>query len=110
MKDYRANWLARNPDQIKSLRLGRRAAAWRRRNINVTKEAYDKMLEEQQGLCALCGEPFDEPRAPAVDHDHTTGKTRALLHNRCNVAIGLLGDSLQKIRLALHYLESYQKP
>jgi hypothetical protein len=110
MKDYRANWLARNPDQT-AIRFGRRLASWQKRGVSITKEVYDGMLSKQQNLCALCHEPFDEPQAPAVDHDHITGKVRALLHKRCNAAIGFLGDDPKKVRCALEYLESHlQKP
>lgn len=56
---------------------------------------YERMLEEQGGVCALCGtdDPGTRPnkegaRHFCVDHDHKTGKVRGLLCMRCNVTVG----------------------
>lgn len=43
-----------------------------------------KMAKAQGGLCALCGLPFTTKDGPALDHDHTTGLVRAVLHRSCN--------------------------
>lgn len=43
-----------------------------------------KMAKEQGGLCALCHKPFTAKDGPALDHDHTTGLVRAVLHRSCN--------------------------
>lgn len=52
------------------------------------------------GLCAIC------LLAPAecVDHNHTTDKVRGLLCPRCNMGIGLLGDSAATAHSAAKYL------
>lgn|SRR5271157_3198267 len=104
MKGYKASWAARNPESAK---FSKRCSRWRHNGFDMTKEEYEKMLEEQHHLCALCFEPFDESYAPAVDHNHETGKARAILHTRCNSAIGLLGDDPVRVRLALEYLERH---
>jgi len=41
----------------------------------------------------------------ALDHDHTTGKFRGWLCDRCNLAIGLLGDTLRRVNRAVNYLK-----
>lgn len=43
-----------------------------------------KMAKDQEGKCALCGLPFTPKDGPALDHDHTTGLVRAVLHRSCN--------------------------
>lgn len=42
-----------------------------------------------------------------VDHDHDTGIFRGWICNRCNLGIGLLGDSIEGLRRALTYLETH---
>jgi hypothetical protein len=78
--------------------------------INI--EQYQKMFDEQNGCCAVCGETETEihPRSGrlrrlAVDHCHKTGKVRGLLCNNCNRAIGLLKDDPTVLRSAINYLE-----
>lgn len=50
--------------------------------------AYRKTkLAEQGGRCALCGEEI-EAGADVLDHDHSTGRVRAVLHRGCNAMLG----------------------
>jgi hypothetical protein len=44
-------------------------------------------LEEQGGRCALCGEVCTLPEA-VVDHEHSTGEVRGVLHRGCNAMLG----------------------
>jgi hypothetical protein len=57
----------------------------------ITPEDYDRLNEQQHGLCAICGQP---PRGKmkrlSVDHDHTTQRVRGLLCITCNRALGYL--------------------
>lgn len=49
---------------------------------------YERLLADQGGVCAMCGKlPLHHQRL-RVDHDHKTGKVRALLHDSCNLAAG----------------------
>jgi hypothetical protein len=70
---------------------------------NLTKDDYNKMLSDQNELCAICH--VDEGKTLCIDHDHVTNKVRGLLCNRCNKGLGLLGDSLDSINSALSYLK-----
>ncbi len=65
---------------------------------------YRRMVEAQQGLCYLCQRPPGR-KGLGVDHNHKTGKTRALLCARCNMAIGGLRDEPALCRRAADYLE-----
>lgn len=85
-------------------------AAHRKSNLKrlygITPEAYDKLLEEQQGKCAICDRHVSEFQKPfVVDHDHKTMAVRALLCPACNTAIGLFGDDPQTLRRAATYLK-----
>ena len=78
------------------------------RLYGMTEEQFGNMLAEQSGLCALCHEPLfgSKGRSPVIDHNHVTGKVRGILHNNCNIAIGMLQDYPSKLRKAAEYLES----
>lgn len=81
----------------------------------ITLEQYNKKLEEQDGHCAICPAKPEEVGTLCVDHDHSccaTEKTcgnclRGLLCSRCNAAIGLLDDSVEKIMAAAEYVQFY---
>lgn len=46
-----------------------------------------RLLTAQGGKCALCGEACTAASA-RLDHDHSTGAVRAVLHNGCNALLG----------------------
>lgn len=82
-------------------------------NYGIEAAAYRKLLEEQNGVCAACGNP-ELPRRKtvsatrlSVDHDHTTGKVRGLLCSNCNTALGLLQESPERILALLTYLRTH---
>lgn len=64
--------------------------------FNITLEQYDKMLEKQNGVCAICGKPPIH-RKLAIDHNHKTGKIRGLLCIRCNPMLGWHEKYYEKI-------------
>ena len=77
----------------------------------VTQADYAKMLSDQDGLCAICGNPETSTmrgflRRLCIDHCHVTGKVRGLLCSGCNHAIGKLGDDPAILRRAADYLEA----
>jgi hypothetical protein len=73
------------------------------KKFGMTEDDYQKMFDEQLGLCAICHKPENDIKL-AVDHDHKTGKVRALLCKKCNMGIGLLGDDPDTILSASLYL------
>ncbi len=90
---------------------------WRRNDMfkkqfGITLDDYDKMLESQKGLCAICGlkETFTmkgRTHSLAVDHDHVTGKIRGLLCRACNQMLGLGKDKITTLEGAIQYLKKY---
>jgi hypothetical protein len=99
----------RNRDYAAS---GRKAPADRKshlkRNFGLTLDDYDRMLEEQGGGCAICGDPPGQT-ALHVDHCHETGVVRGLLCFRCNSALGNLRDDPDIITLALVYVTRHRE-
>jgi Recombination endonuclease VII len=77
----------------------------------ITKEDFDAMLERQGGCCAICGSHQSRGRHSvlSVDHCHETGAVRGLLCTPCNSALGVLGDTAEKLRKAVDYLSLFSK-
>lgn len=59
----------------------------------LTMAKYAGILESQQGICLLCQKPPREGRFLVVHHDHGTNRVVGLLHQNCNVLLGIVGDS-----------------
>lgn len=92
----------------------RRLAEQRRshfmKSYGITPERYLEMADQQDGKCAICRRPERDlyPNGDlknlSVDHDHETGKVRGLLCRPCNVGMGNLGDSAERLTAAARYL------
>ena len=67
----------------------------------------ERMHSDQDGRCAICGCVENNGRDFCVDHDHLTGKVRALLCDECNKGIGSLRDSATLLRQAAEYIECH---
>lgn len=91
----------------------------RRRELNFRRygldgKKYDQMVEEQRGLCAICGKSEISRQQPSnvilnlsVDHNHLTKNVRGLLCQKCNHALGLLKVDefgILNLQLAISYL------
>ena len=69
-------------------------------------DEYLEMVEKQENLCAICGNP-PGAKALAIDHDHTTNKTRELLCVSCNFALGWFKDDIEVMLKAIAYIEKH---
>ena len=97
----------RNPEVAKNGHL--------KRNFGLSLEDYNKMLEEQNNVCAICKNPevkiFKKTGKLVdfcVDHCHKTGKIRGLLCWNCNTSIGKFKDSIEILQNAIDYLKKNQ--
>jgi recombination endonuclease VII len=74
-------------------------------------ELYERHLQMQQGVCAICKEPPPPPGAApfCVDHDHETGATRSILCNPCNQGLGRFKDNSELLRNAAEYIEIHEE-
>lgn len=72
---------------------------------------YDQRLLEQGGHCALCSRTPDQEHHGVlhVDHDHSSGKVRALLCSNHNTALGLFADDPTALRAAADYIERFSR-
>lgn len=84
------------------------------KRYGITIDRYEEMVEEQDGVCAICGGPPRRDVSPmgdktaklVVDHNHSTGKVRDLLCFDCNVKLGAIEDE-QFMLLARAYLRRH---
>ena len=87
--------------------------------FNMSIKDFEKLLEEQNQRCAICGRDFNElfrkynnkttVRTPRIDHDHKTGKIRGILCNRCNMLLGRCVDNSYILIKAVNYLKENEK-
>lgn len=80
-----------------------------REKFNLSEEEYTKLLERQNGVCAICGQPENSTfkgsiKRLAVDHDHETGRVRGLLCRRCNLGVGYFNDDKELLFKVIDYL------
>lgn len=68
-------------------------------------EGRKALFKAQGGCCPVCTEPLTLWNH--VDHDHTTGRVRGLLHARCNLLIRDLEGHEDDVSRALEYLSAY---
>ncbi len=98
IREYRAQ----NPE---------RAAKWSRKRFlkqtyGITPAEYDAMVLAQGGRCALCEEI---PSRLVIDHDHATGRVRALLCDGCNIFVALYEDRVEMLGKIEKYVADYQE-
>jgi len=75
-----------------------------KRRYGLEPAAYASLLAASDGGCASCG----EKGALHVDHDHKSGRVRALLCPPCNKALGLLQEDPNRIAKLAKYAENLQ--
>ncbi len=55
--------------------------------------------------CPICQRNLNSGHIKlSIDHNHTTGKVRGVLCNRCNIALGMLKENPEIIKQAIAYL------
>ncbi len=95
-------WNAANPRAVRECNL--------RKKYGMGVKEYEIMFGMQGGRCLVCGEPETvcdgrgKLKRLAVDHNHDTGEIRGLLCQKCNQALGLLGENPVIIRNLANYI------
>lgn len=80
------------------------------RKFGITLDEYERWLEKQEGVCAICKRPettqiFNATISLSVDHNHETGRVRGLLCRDCNLALGHLNDNVEWAEALVRYLQ-----
>jgi len=107
----RKRWAKNNPEKAHLSQRGRNL----KHKYGITLEDYEDLLEKQDHRCACCGVEentaaygFNKSLNFSVDHCHEGGGVRGLLCNQCNRAIGMLGDTSEKVYRAYKYLKDHE--
>ena len=116
---YATAWRKANPEKVKAKSRGHTKRSFESRrntklkmNFGIALIDYDKMWHDQNGLCAVCGEPETATlrgivKHLSVDHNHETGRVRALLCNNCNCSLGFAEDSVERLISLAEYLKRH---
>lgn len=67
----------------------------------------EKLLQDQDEMCAICGTNNFGPHGPNVDHNHSTGAIRGILCMQCNIGLGAFKDEVIKLENAIKYLKKF---
>lgn len=80
-----------------------------KKKYGIVYEDYLSMHREQEYKCKVCQKHANEfKKGLVVDHDHKTGKVRALLCNTCNSQLHVLENKELYDKL-MNYLNSFKE-
>lgn len=71
----------------------------RRIKFSEIKTTRDALLKQQNNICPLCGCVIESEDA-ALDHNHRTGRIRAVLHFGCNALLGKIENNAKRSRVS----------
>lgn len=98
---------ARHKDLLGSAYYRRYRKAWElEHRYGLTLDQFHEMIRQQEGKCAICRW---EANPLVVDHDHATGRVRALLCHKCNRLLGFLGNDPGILQDAVNYLLAHRE-
>lgn len=86
-----------------------------KRYYNLDADVYLKMILDQGNKCFICNKAethttkFGDIRPLNVDHDHATGKVRALLCTNCNATLGNVNDNIETLEKCISYLKQFKE-
>ncbi len=86
-----ARYYAKHPERVKAA-----AVKSKRKALGIPEAERPK--PDACELCSVTG------RQMHLDHDHATGRFRGWLCNRCNMAMGVLGDTIEGLQRGIDYL------
>lgn len=87
----------------------KRTREWNRlKATGFTPEEFQEKLNNQGGVCAICGTDNPGKLDFCADHDHATGQKRGVICRKCNAGLGHFNDNVETIEAAIRYLERYR--
>ena len=82
-----------------------------RRNYGITQQEYEQLVDNQEGLCAICNELPSTYHGLVIDHDHCTiePNCRGLICQSCNTGLARFQEDPNILERAASYLRTYLK-
>ena len=95
--------------QCKSCAASRSKDAHYKTRYGMLEEDKLTLIREQDNKCACCGGEFDDTfkGRPVIDHCHTTGVVRTILCDRCNIALGNVGEDIELCQSLIKYIRRH---
>jgi uncharacterized protein YbaR (Trm112 family) len=77
-----------------------------RKSYGLTMDEFNRMVLDQDGKCYICGKDNGKYKL-RVDHNHTTGRLRKLLCNKCNQMLGMADEIPAILEKGANYLRQF---
>lgn len=123
-REYQRRWRAANPDLERE-----KKARWKATHPNYDRDLHMKrkfgislsewvsIFAAQDWRCLICEiaasaatRDGSSIRGWATDHDHSDGRVRGILCNRCNRVLGMLGDTAEAVATLMpRFLKYFEK-
>lgn len=100
-REYRRVWEKENRIRKEAYRIKSKF------KMATVDEAEILVRRREAGTCECCSASGVDRRLMHIDHDHRTGKIRSVLCNKCNVALGLVNDSIGHLQKLIAYLDRH---
>ena len=99
-------FIKNNPKRVKKSNKNSARKSMLKNRYGITLGQYDRMFEQQNGVCAICSGTNPDGRRLAVDHNHKTGRVRELLCLKCNGQLSGIEDK-GYLKKAIKYLRKH---
>jgi len=104
-------WRETHPEHWKRLNNRDRRNRWYKCVYGISAVAFETQIAAQNNMCPIGNHPFGkrgrDADSPCQDHDHGTGKNRAILCKNHNSMLGLANDNPEILESAISYLKQY---
>ena len=72
-----------------------------KREYGISRERLCEMKNERNSVCDCC----KTKTKLVIDHCHKSGTVRGMLCDKCNMALGLVGDSVETLKRMINYVK-----
>lgn len=106
-KDGRKSWCKSCRKKYESRKRYAKWLYYARGRPPILREDFNKMLEKQNGMCAICKTEVNQDKRNqrlCIDHDAKTGEIRGILCHLCNRGLGHFKDNPDFLLRAAEYL------
>ena len=106
-REYQRNRLNINPENFRGKNALQRGAHPYTKAQIIKMSRYGLSPEEFDSLpdhCEICGSVENL----CIDHDHITGRVRGTLCGRCNTALGMLQEDVERMGSMINYIKRFK--